>query len=240
MPLPPRPPPRFVPTLTEVVQIPDAAHAPAHAPALPSVTGTGPQRTAIIASPVVAKTPPLPAALSEPAGPALPPGLERQIPVATPIEHRAAVPPWGTGQPLASTSVQTSALPPGHLPASASPLRMPGAAKVPVKASPNTVVDPDPARPPTAFFTTPAALTESVRGRSMPEGMEEYMVHRVMQRVDVVLDQRLREVIATVVQEQTRSLLPRLREEIESVVRHSVYEAVSDELASGNPPATQG
>ena len=54
-----------------------------------------------------------------------------------------------------------------------------------------------------------------------------------MQRVDVVLDQRLREAIATVVQEQTRSVLPRLREEIESVVRHAVYEAVADELASG-------
>jgi hypothetical protein len=69
----------------------------------------------------------------------------------------------------------------------------------------------------------------------VPQGMEEYMVHRVMQRVDVVLDHRLREAIALVVQEQTRSVLPRLREEIESVVRHAVYEAVADELAGGNP-----
>ncbi|GAB2544401.1 hypothetical protein GCM10027032_33980 [Simplicispira piscis] len=61
------------------------------------------------------------------------------------------------------------------------------------------------------------------------------MVHRVMQRVDVMLEQRLRDAIALVVQEQTRSVLPRLREEIESVVRHSVYEAVADELASGSP-----
>lgn len=76
--------------------------------------------------------------------------------------------------------------------------------------------------------------------RSLPEGTEEYMVHRVMQRVDVVLDQRLREAIATVVQEQTRSVLPRLREEIESVVRHAVYEAVADELASGHSDLPQG
>jgi hypothetical protein len=81
----------------------------------------------------------------------------------------------------------------------------------------------------------PAALA-----RPLPEGTEEYMVHRVMQRVDVVLDQRLREAIATVVQEQTRSVLPRLREEIESVVRHAVYEAVADELASGTPPVPKG
>ena len=36
------------------------------------------------------------------------------------------------------------------------------------------------------------------------------------------------------------SVLPRLREEIESVVRHAVYEAVADELASGAPPAPKG
>lgn len=93
---------------------------------------------------------------------------------------------------------------------------------------------------------TPAATADAApvnapaKFRSMPDGMEEYMVHRVMQRVDVVLDQRLREAIATVVQEQTRSVLPRLREEIESVVRHSVYEAVADELASGTPSASKG
>jgi hypothetical protein len=74
----------------------------------------------------------------------------------------------------------------------------------------------------------------------MPLGIEEYVVHRVMQRVDVVLDKRLREAIATVVQEQTRTVLPRLREEIESVVRHAVYEAVADELASGSSPTSQG
>ena len=83
-------------------------------------------------------------------------------------------------------------------------------------------------------------VSAAVAARALPEGMEEYMVHRVMQRVDVVLDQRLREAIATVVQEQTRSVLPRLREEIESVVRHAVYEAVADELASGAPPAAKG
>ena len=59
----------------------------------------------------------------------------------------------------------------------------------------------------------------------------EYLVHRLMQRVDLVLDQRLRDAIATVVQQQTRSIVVRLREEVESVVRQAVYEAVADELA---------
>ena len=58
------------------------------------------------------------------------------------------------------------------------------------------------------------------------------MVHRVMQRIDIGLDQRLRDAIATVVLEQTRSLLPRLREEVESVLRQVVCEAVADEVAT--------
>ena len=65
-----------------------------------------------------------------------------------------------------------------------------------------------------------------------PDVLEEAVVHRVMQRVDIGLEQRLRDAIATVVQEQTRSLLPRLREEVESVVRQVVYEAVADEVAA--------
>ncbi|MDP3227482.1 MAG: hypothetical protein Q8N13_05845 [Acidovorax sp.] len=100
----------------------------------------------------------------------------------------------------------------------------------------------DPHSEPTLAKTAASSIpivTQAV-ARPMPDGMEEYMVHRVMQRVDVVLDQRLREAIATVVQEQTRSVLPRLREEIESVVRHAVYEAVADELASGAPSVTKG
>ena len=64
-----------------------------------------------------------------------------------------------------------------------------------------------------------------------PDVLEEALVHRVMQRVDLELDQRVCDAIATVVQQQTRSLMPRLREEIESVVRQVVSEAVADELA---------
>ena len=74
-------------------------------------------------------------------------------------------------------------------------------------------------------------LTQAVPS-PLPDGYEEYVVHRVMQRVDVLLEQRLTEAIATVIHEQTRSIVPRLREEVESVVRQSVYEAVADELAA--------
>ena len=84
---------------------------------------------------------------------------------------------------------------------------------------------------PQVLTPPPLPGADSGAARNLPDGIEEYVVHRVMQRVDLVLDQRLREAIALVVQEQTRSMVPRLREEVESVVRHAVYEAVADELA---------
>ena len=63
-----------------------------------------------------------------------------------------------------------------------------------------------------------------------------------MQRVDLSLERRLREAIATLVLEHTRNLGPLLREEIELVVRQSVSDAVAQELvghsggSSGNSP----
>ena len=61
-------------------------------------------------------------------------------------------------------------------------------------------------------------------------GLADAIVHRVMQRVDVSLDRRLREAVAAVVIEQTQHLGPRLRIEIEAVVRDCVAEALAGEL----------
>ena len=63
-----------------------------------------------------------------------------------------------------------------------------------------------------------------------PVQLEDQIVHRVMQRVDLVLERRLREAVAQVILSQTQSLGPRLREEIELVVRESVSQAVAHEL----------
>jgi hypothetical protein len=63
---------------------------------------------------------------------------------------------------------------------------------------------------------------------------QDQIVHRVMQRIDLTLERRLRETIAATVLEQTRSLVPLLREEIESVVRQTVSEAFAQELDSGD------
>lgn len=63
--------------------------------------------------------------------------------------------------------------------------------------------------------------------------MEEEIIHRVLQRIDVALGHRLRRCINDVMLEQTQLILARLREDVERVVRDSVHQAVADELATG-------
>jgi hypothetical protein len=62
---------------------------------------------------------------------------------------------------------------------------------------------------------------------------EAQLIDRVMQRVDLTLERRLREAIAATVLEQTRALGPLLRDEIEAVVRQSVSQAFAEELEAG-------
>ena len=57
-------------------------------------------------------------------------------------------------------------------------------------------------------------------------------MHRVMQRVDLTLDKRLREAIASVVLEHSRALAPALREQVEAVVAKTVSEALAEELGA--------
>ena len=91
-----------------------------------------------------------------------------------------------------------------------------------------------PGRTPPRYVPT---LTEVVKGsmdaRAPAPGTmsEDQLVQRVMQRIDVTLERRLREAIAATVLEQTRSIAPLLREEIEIVVRETVAQAFADEAA---------
>lgn len=58
---------------------------------------------------------------------------------------------------------------------------------------------------------------------------QELMVQRVLQRIDLTLDRRLREVIGQLVMEHTQSLAPRLKSEIEAAIRESVSQAFAQE-----------
>lgn len=87
-------------------------------------------------------------------------------------------------------------------------------------------------RTPPRFVPT---LTEVVQGApssnaALPTVSHEQIAQRVLQRVDIALDRRVREAIATVVLEQTNALAPLLRERLEAVVREVVAAAVAEEL----------
>jgi hypothetical protein len=87
-------------------------------------------------------------------------------------------------------------------------------------------------RPPPRFVPT---LTEVVHTGPTPLApapsiSQDQLAQRVLQRVDLALDRRVREAIATVVLEQTNALAPLLRERLEVVVREVVAQAVADEM----------
>lgn len=70
----------------------------------------------------------------------------------------------------------------------------------------------------------------------LPEGsgsIQEQVIHRVMERVDALIEQRLTDAVSALVQAHFKALEPRLREEIETVVRQAVSDAVVEELALG-------
>ena len=97
-----------------------------------------------------------------------------------------------------------------------------------------------PGRTPPRFVPT---LTEVVQSSpsAVPappvasKALEEQIVQRVLQRVDLTLDRRLREAIATLVLEQTQALGPVLRARLDAMVREAVAEALAQERAARPP-----
>jgi len=64
-------------------------------------------------------------------------------------------------------------------------------------------------------------------------------VHRVLQRIDLSLEERLSDTVSAAVQQQLDDMIPRLRDEIETVLRELVSEALARELSdnTGSTPA---
>ncbi|MEZ0306672.1 MAG: hypothetical protein ACAH21_02025 [Ramlibacter sp.] len=93
-----------------------------------------------------------------------------------------------------------------------------------------------PSRTPPRYVPT---LTEVVKSSGEPRPAstgdlsQDLVIRRVMQRIDLTLERKLREAIAATVIEQTRSIAPMLRDEIELVVRETVAQAFAEELGSG-------
>lgn len=83
--------------------------------------------------------------------------------------------------------------------------------------------------------TGPAPVTPKAPPPA-PSFSEEEMTQRVLQRVDLVLDRRLREAIGSVILEQTSALGPMLRARLEAVVREAVSDALVQEMQSRQRP----
>ena len=66
--------------------------------------------------------------------------------------------------------------------------------------------------------------------------LEDHLVQRVLQRVDLILERRLREAVGQLILEHTERLATELRVEIEFVVRQSVSQAFSHELENDTKP----
>lgn len=157
------PPPRFIPTLTEVVQLPDDA---------------------VLAVPVV--------------------------PDAVGDEH---------GDPPHEALLDETDM----------PSRAPEPARELEHEAPTTEEPP---------FAAPAQQTGEPP--ALPALNEEALIHRVMQRVDVQLQERMQASLNRVVAEQMRPLLGLLHQEVEALVRECVSQAVAQELdaaLSGAPAA---
>jgi len=87
-------------------------------------------------------------------------------------------------------------------------------------------------------------LTEVVQGTAGPEvqagfgnapqadAMQREMVQRILMRVDVTLERRLREAVGRLVLEQIQNLTPMLREQIEITVAETVLQALAQEEQS--------
>lgn len=86
-------------------------------------------------------------------------------------------------------------------------------------------------------------LTEVVHSGPVPLSpaagvSQEQIVQRVLQRVELVLDRRVRETIATAILEQTSQLTPVLHERLDALVRQLVAEALAEEMGTrGTPPS---
>jgi hypothetical protein len=70
--------------------------------------------------------------------------------------------------------------------------------------------------------------------------LEEQLLHRVLQRVDLSLEERLSDAVSAAVQHQLDAMVPRLRGEIEAVLRALVIESMAAELSenTGSTPAS--
>lgn len=88
---------------------------------------------------------------------------------------------------------------------------------------------------PAPMHEPPATSEKAEIPMALSVQLQDQMAQRVLQRVDLLLERRLREAVGQLILEHTQSLAPRLREEIEQVVRQTISQAFEQEVAQVPP-----
>lgn len=227
---PTRVPPRFVPTLTTVVDL-EAEAEPAPAPERAQVSDAAAQPDV----PPEALAPYAPSAFAATTD-AWAPGISAPAelaPYAEALDGAASTSlVLDPGGPDPAPEAGTE-----HIDGAAMAFASVPPADSPVRASAH--VNP---QPPAAL---PVATSDGFRAISpIHEAdafrLEEELLHRVLQRVDLSLEERLTEVVSATVQQQLDAMVPRLRDQVEAALRQLVVEAMAHELSEtpgSGPPS---
>ncbi|MDR6855344.1 hypothetical protein [Variovorax guangxiensis] len=120
--------------------------------------------------------------------------------------------------------------------------------ELPAEPVPASEPTPEPASEPAAAAPAAAVVDPGQAVALTPQAMlseadafqlEEQLIHRVLQRIDLSLEERLSDTVSAAVQQQLDNMIPRLRGEIETVLRELVSEALAQELSdnTGSTPA---
>lgn len=81
----------------------------------------------------------------------------------------------------------------------------------------------------------PATAEQAEMSVALSVQLQDQIAQRVLRRVDLLLERRLREAVGQLILEHTQSLAPRLREEIEQIVRQTISQAFEQEAAQVPP-----
>lgn len=76
------------------------------------------------------------------------------------------------------------------------------------------------------------ALIDPAATSALSEQTQALMMQRVLQRTDLMIEQRLHDAIEQLILAHTQAMMPSLREEIERVVRESFTRAFEQECSS--------
>lgn len=220
--MPPRFPPRQVPVLTEVIEVPelpadgDVAAVVTHeqeAPALPEV----------FEAPAVMLEAPQPLAEPAPLVSTVPPALSallEQPPITT--EGAAS---WGLQEQVGQ--VGPAAV--GEVPAPANDWaqNVPSLADVPPPSDAPLPVQA------AEFIEQPVPRQEPDRAALQPadEQLTQHVLHEVQRHIDLMLEYRLRQVLGPILARAADGIVKDAREDLAATLRDVVARAVSQELA---------